>query len=345
MQNEIKKTIPLLNSEGYITEEGWARHPFWDYDRSMIKAPWWRIKEWDYYAVLSHDKKYGITMTMSDLGYAGLFAVCWLDFASRTYHQIDTLSILPRGRTGFGSDSNCDHIAYADKKLSLEFTYREGKRCLKIAAPEIHDASGEKGLQGEITLSQPTDLESINIATSWSENRHAFYYNRKVNCMPAVGEIRIGANTYYFDSDNDFGVLDWGRGFWTYKNRWYWGSGSGLVEGKPFGFNIGYGFSDRSPASENLLFYNNKAHKLDEITFHIDTSDYMKPWRFTSSDGRFEMDFTPLVDRSSSLDLFLIKSIQHQVFGCFNGTAILDDGQKIHLSNFLGFAEDVLNHW
>ena len=43
-----------------------------------------------------------------------------------------------------------------------------------------------------------------------------------------------------------FGVLDWGRGVWTYHNVWYWGSASGLVDGVPFGFNIGYGFGDTS---------------------------------------------------------------------------------------------------
>lgn len=345
MQNEITNSIPLLDDGGHITKEGWARQPFWQYDRTRIQAPWWRIKEWDYYAILSADKKYGLTVTMSDLGYAGLFAVCWLDFANRTYHQIDTLSILPRGKTGFGSNSDSDHITFADKKLSIDFRYIKGKRILTITAPQIHNSQGQMGLQGQITLSQPPDMESINIATSWAQNRQAFYYNRKVNCLPAIGQITIGQNTYNFEPEVDFGVLDWGRGYWTYKNRWYWGSASGLVDGKPFGFNIGYGFSDRTPASENVLFYECRAHKLEEIRFHIDTIDYMKPWRFTSNDGRFEMDFTPLIDRSSNINLFLIKSIQHQVFGLFNGTAVLDDGQVIKIHNLLGFAEDVLNHW
>ncbi|NLU47338.1 MAG: DUF2804 family protein [Syntrophomonadaceae bacterium] len=74
MQNEITASIPLLDASGYITQEGWARHPYWIYDRSKIHAPWWRIKEWDYFAILSQDKQYGLTLTMSDLGYAGVNA-------------------------------------------------------------------------------------------------------------------------------------------------------------------------------------------------------------------------------------------------------------------------------
>ncbi len=44
---------------------------------------------------------------------------------------------------------------------------------------------------------------------------------------------------------------------------------SGLVDGVPFGWNIGYGFGDTSAATENMLFYNGKAHKLHSVQFHI----------------------------------------------------------------------------
>ncbi|MFH2116205.1 MAG: DUF2804 family protein, partial [Spirochaetota bacterium] len=66
---------------------------------------------------------------------------------------------------------------------------------------------------------------------------------------------------------------------------------------------------------------------------------------FTSSDGRFEMDFKPLVDRTSTTDLRLIRSEQHQIFGEFTGTAVLDDGTRIGVECLSGFAEDVFNCW
>jgi len=177
------------------------------------------------------------------------------------------------------------------------------------------------------------------------ENRQAFYYNRKINCMPAGGGFTIGDRRYTYAPERDFGALDWGRGNWTYKNRWYWGSASGHTGGHSLGWNIGYGFSDRSPASENTLFVDGVAHKLAEVTFHMDESDYTRPWRFSSSDGRFEMQFTPIVDRDANINLGLIRSVQHQVFGYFSGTVILDDGTALVVDQFLGFAEDVLNWW
>ncbi len=345
MQHEVTSSIDLLGPDGRILEEGWARRPLWRYDRSRIRAGWHRIKEWDYYAIISHSGRFGITVTMSDLGYAGLFAVCFLDFSRGYCHQVDTLRAFPRGKTGFSPDSDTGTVSFRDSRLSLEFECRPGRRILTFAAPGITDADGRSGLEGSVELDQPADLESMNIATSWEENRRAFYHNRKINCMPACGGFSIGTKSYSFDPAGDFGTLDWGRGNWTYRNRWYWGSASGRVDGVPFGWNIGYGFSDRTPASENMLFYGGRVHKLEDVHFHIDESDYMKPWRFTSSDGRFETDFIPLVDRQSKTNMGIIKSIQHQTFGEFSGTAVLDDGKAIILDRFLGFAEDVFNCW
>ena len=71
------------------------------------------------------------------------------------------------------------------------------------------------------------------------------------------------------DPADSFAVLDWGRGVWTYHITWYWASASGLVDGVPFGFNLGYGFGNTSAATENMLFYSGKAHKLSRVRFKI----------------------------------------------------------------------------
>ena len=167
--------------------------------------------------------------------------------------------------------------------------------------------------------------------------------------MTAKGSFRLGDKIYSLD--NALGTLDWGRGVWTYDNTWYWGSlQTTLKDGVKFGFNIGYGFGDTSAASENMLFYDGKAHKLEDVAFLIpgdgtDKPDYLAPWRFTSSDGRLELDFIPIIDRYEPFDLKLFCMIPHQVFGRFSGKCILDDGTAIELDSVLGFAEKVHNKW
>ena len=80
--------------------------------------------------------------------------------------------------------------------------------------------------------------------------------------MKAEGKFTVGDRVKKFYPETSLATLDWGRGVWTYHNTWYWGSASGQVDGVPSGWNIGYGFGDTSAASENMLFYDGKAHKL-----------------------------------------------------------------------------------
>lgn len=343
--HEVTSRQDLLDRKGLIIEQGWARRPLWNYDRKAIKASAFKIKEWDYYAVTNQVQGWTICGTISDLGYASLLSVSYIDF-KRGFAQKDEMKFLTMGRMGLKPSSTEDSsVQYIGKEIRLSFIRKGPVRRIMIAAPTLKLPDGRVGIDANLELSQPQDMESMNIATSWKENRKAFYLNEKVNCMAVSGTVRRGDDTQELAKDEAWGVLDCGRGRWTYQNTWYWGSGSGVVDGHSFGFNIGYGFTDRTPASENVIFYDGKVHKLDDVRFIIPEDDIMKEWRFESSDGRFEMAFKPAVDRSSTMNLGVIKTVQHQVFGYFTGTAILDDGSPIHVKDFPAFAEKVFNRY
>ena len=336
--HEVTAVQPLLNSEGRIQEPGWARTPVWTYDRSMIKAPAFRIKEWDYYLVMNQD--YGAAFTISDLGYAGLLSVSLLNFREGWEHTETIVTALPMGRMKLHPSSEEGNTSFRDKRLRLEFGTERERRTISCDFKVFYEG---KPFYCEITLEQP-DMDSLVIATPWQEGK-AFYYNRKINCMPAEGYMSYDNVTYWFEPKHDYGTLDWGRGVWTYDNTWYWSSGNGTVGGRPFGFNLGYGFGDTTAATENILFYDGKGHKLDDVTFHIPEDDYMKPWKFSSSDGRFEMGFVPVLYRSASMKVLCISTEQHQVFGRMSGRAVLDDGRFIELKDFMCFAEKVHNRY
>lgn len=336
--HEVTTKQPLLDNSGKLVEPGWARSPVWTYDRSQISALKFRIKEWDYYLVLNEE--YAAAFTLSDDGYIGLQSVSILDFKEKWEHTETVLNPLPLGKMKMPSSSDEGNVLYKDKRLRIEFRVEKGRRTISCNFKEFYQG---KPFYCEITLEQP-EMDSIVIATPW-KGKNAFYYNQKINCMRAEGYMSFGDVTYWFDPRTDYGTLDWGRGVWTYDNTWYWGSGNGTVGGKPFGFNIGYGFGDTSAATENILFYDGKGHKLDDVTFHIPEDDYMKMWKITSSDGRFEMEFEPVLDRAASLSAILVSSDQHQVFGRMSGRAILDDGRFIELKDFMCFAEKVHNRY
>ena len=336
--HEITKVQPLLNAQGNLAEPGWSRKLVQQYRRKDIKASAFRIKEWDYYLVLGKD--FGVAFTLNDMSYLGMISASFLSFADRCEHTETVLTPFPMGKFHMPEDSSVGDAAYEDKRVKLKLTVGEGWRRIEC---DFKKFDGEKDLVCDIRMEQP-EMDTMVIATPW-DKKHHFYYNQKINCMRASGWVRYDGKEYTFDPATDFGTLDWGRGVWTRDNTWYWGSANGLVNGKPFGFNIGYGFGNTTAASENILFYDGKGHKLDDVTFNIPEGDFMKPWTFTSSDGRFEMDFEPILDRAAYTDFKFIISDQHQVFGIMNGTAILDDGTKLEVKDLLCFAEKVRNKY
>ncbi|MEG1983688.1 MAG: DUF2804 domain-containing protein [Oscillospiraceae bacterium] len=343
MQNEIRKPTRLLDEKGELVQRGYAKKLLLEYDRGDIKAAKHRIKEWDYYLIAND--KYAVALTIDDNSYMGLVSASLLDFEKPWERTKSIMSAFPMGKTNFPSSSGEGDVSYCGKQCRFRFFFENGKRRLVCSITDFLD---KKPFKCDITLSDEPE-ESMVIATPYKEDKKAFYYNQKINCMRACGSAEFDGRCYEFEPETSFGTLDWGRGVWTYSNTWYWGSLSGQVGGKPFGFNIGYGFGDTSAASENMLFYDGRAHKTENVTFNIPMKngreDYLSPWTFSSSDGRFEMDFVPIIDRASCSDVLLIKSDQHQVFGRFSGTAVLDSGERIEIKDMLGFAEKVMNRW
>ena len=337
--HEVTNAQLLLDDQGELREPGWSKSLVQQYRRSMIKAPKFRIKEWDYYLVTSD--RFAAAFTISDDGYIGLQSVSLLVFGEKPWEHTETvLNAFPMGKLKLPEDSSTGETKYADKRLQMSFIPKDGARHITCHFENFMDG---KPLDADIVLEQPP-MDTMVIATPWPK-KHAFYYNQKINCMRASGAVSFDGETYQFNPATDFGTLDWGRGVWTYDNTWFWGSGNADVDGNAFGWNIGYGFGDTSAASENILFWNGTAHKLDDVTFNIPESGYMDTWTFTSSDGRFEMTFEPVLDRAACLDYKVIVSDQHQVFGRMSGKAVLDDGTEVNIKDVMCFAEKVHNKY
>ena len=343
MQYEIRNPIPLLDETGNLTQPGYAKRLLPIYDRTKVKGGFARLKEWDYYYV--GNDRFGVALTIADNSYMALDSISFLSFEGTSWEVTKSpMRIFPMGKTGLPQTSVSGVTRSTGKGYALKFVVEGGCRHLTAHMDDFKDG---QSIDVDVTLTDEPE-ESLVICTPFEKNAH-FYYNQKINCMRAAGTVKLGSESYTFRPEDSFGVLDWGRGVWTYKNTWYWGSGSGLVDGVDFGFNIGYGFGDTSAATENMLFYAGKAHKLSQVTFHIPEKDgqedYLSPWRFTSDDGRFEMDFVPVLDRASNTDFKVLGSDQHQVFGRFSGRAVLDDGTVLQVRDFMGFAEKVMNKW
>ena len=93
--HEVTNVQPLLNEQGNLAEPGWSRKLVQQYDRTAIKALPFRIKEWDYYLVMSQE--FAVCMTVSDMGYMGLESVTFLDFTKPYEHTEGPTVLFPMG--------------------------------------------------------------------------------------------------------------------------------------------------------------------------------------------------------------------------------------------------------
>ena len=343
MQKRITTPGPLHDEQGHLIETGYATELIKTYDRKRVAAKRMRIKEWDYYAVCTD--QFALALTIDHNGYMFMDSISLLDFRKNTQVTKSMMGLPFMSPRDLPATSREGDIAVKGNGYMLSFENDGHSRHL---TGFMNKFSGETTIVIDLHLTD-APKESMVIVTPFKGHPEAFYYNQKINCMRVEGLITLGQTEYRCHPADTFAVLDWGRGVWTYDNTWYWGSASGLADGVPFGFNIGYGFGDTSAASENVLFYDGKIHKLSQVIFEIPTKDgredYMSPWKFTSDDGRFEMDFLPVMDRAAKTDVGIICSDQHQVFGRFSGTAVLDDGLKLEIRDLMGFAEKVRNKW
>ena len=344
MQHEITVPAPLLRDDGSLYEAGYSTYPIMVYDRSAIKAGKMRIKEWDYYLI--HNDRYAVALTCDDNSYMGMMSVSFIDLEKAEETTKSVIIPLTRGKVDMPSSPQYGNVSFENRRVKLSFTHEFEGRRLKVLFKRF---AAKQDFECDILLTEePRD--SMVIATPFPEKKTAFYYNQKTVAMRASGTVWTNGKKYKFTPGNSFGLLDWGRGVWTYDNTWYWSAAQGVTEGKTFGFNLGYGFGDTSAASENMLFVDGIAHKLEQVTFNIPKDaegheDYLSPWKFTSSDGRLELDFTPIIDRKNKISLGVIMSDQHQVFGRFSGFAVLDNGQRLEIKELMGFAEKVRNKW
>lgn len=344
MQHKIIERHPLLDGNGELIECGYANSLILDYDRNAIKAKKRRIKEWDYYLIANDN--YAIALTIADNSYMGLDSISFLDLTDKPWERtVSKMQGFTNGKKKLPSTSEIGDVHSEGKVYYIKYINKGNERHITFEMKKFLDG---KTIKGEFILECPKE-DSMVIVTPYKEDKKAFYYNQKINCMRAYGKVELGDDVYNFSSKDTFACLDWGRGVWLRKGVWYWGTCSSLHNGERFGFNIGYGFGDTSLASENMIFYKGKAHKLELVDMLIPEKDgkydYMKPWTITSSDKRFELVFEPIIDRKAKIDIIIIGSDQHQVFGKVSGKVILDDGEVLEINDCLCAVEHIKNKW
>lgn len=344
METRITQTGPLLKPDGELSIAGWSPQPLLDsnlenakfYSMKFLQSL--RLKRWDYYGLTT--KSHYFSFTVSDIGYLGMVFAYVIDFENKTKHEA-TLALPFAKGVAIPRNSQDGITQYKNDNVNLTFYTTNDQR--KISVNWTNFENGQD-LKAEFKLDHPAGHESMNLIIPIEKRR--FYFNRKINCLPATGWVEYLGQRYDLTPETALGNLDWGRGVWAYESFWVWASASGFTgDLQTIGLNMGYGFGDTSAASENAFILNGKIHKLGKIDFKYNSENFMQPWTMVSDDQRLNLTFTPFLDRPAKTDAKILYSEVHQLFGRYSGTLVTNEGKAIEINNLIGFAEEHHARW
>lgn len=333
MEKHFVEAAPVLDKKGR-PDPGWASSGILRYDRKAIRAPFYRIKEWDWYQI--NNDHLVLQFTFGHASYAGQVGVMMFDIQKgENIFTKDVILALPFGSLKLEASADADNVLLYDKKdMYLRIETKGDTRTVICRTG---------GFECNVTMTR-RNPNALVINVPFDEKPTCFYYNHKINCMTAAGRIAVDGTEYLFDEKDSWGLLDWGRGVWPFHNEWYWSSAAGRLDGKIFGFNLGRGFGNTSAATENCLFYGQGMHKLGAIDIELG-KEYSDPWRLVDKEGRLDLVLEPVYDRETAIKLLWVNNSCHQMFGKFHGTAVLDDGTRLDVRDITGFAEHAVNNW
>lgn len=331
---KITKNTKLFNN-GLPSVFGYATSGKIDYNISEAKIKKFSLKEWDFYQITSEE--FCMQMTIGHVSYMTSVNCVIFDFL--TGNKISVGKMIPFRKIKL--DENADKpstVTYSDKNFEMSFKVGKGYRQLRM--------KGQFKKYGKVNVDVTMlnqSKESILVVTPF-EKENEFYLNQKICCMPTSGIASFGQSDFNFTTKKNYALLDWGRGVLPYRHEWLWSNGSGSIDGKLFGFNIGV-FGREDFANENAVFYDGKTYKFDKINFTFDKNDYMSPWTFKSDNGEFDLVMTPTYDNFTATKLLFVNNSCHQVFGKFNGKIKLSDDLTLEVKDLFAFCENAKNQW
>jgi hypothetical protein len=148
---------------------------------------------------------------------------------------------------------------------------------------------------GNVTLFDAPE-ESMVIATPFDKPGH-FYFNQKINCMRARRQRSAYGGRDLYLSTPPRALPCWtGAGACGRITTPGTGARPPIRSAAcPSAGTSATASETPPPPRKTCSSMTESAHKLGNVQFHIPggEKDFMSPWRFSSDDGRFEMDFRP----------------------------------------------------
>jgi len=196
----------------------------------------------------------------------------------------------------------------------------------------------------EAWMDEPRQFESQSVCTPCAVN--GWVYAQKTAALPVKGTLKCDLGEFHLEDLNCYGHHDFSSGYMRRDTFWNWACFS-LPPSKDrpaLGLNVSWGVNETG-YSENCLWLGERCIALPQTQFEYDRDNMMSTWRVRSEDGSVDLIFEAEGKHSEQLNLFLLATNFHQIFGRFKGTIQVDGEANIEIENVWGFVEHQFSRW
>ncbi|CAK1798724.1 DUF2804 domain-containing protein [Vibrio crassostreae] len=335
------KTTPaphsLIGSNGQPTVghfDGIPKHlniENFDYRNSMDSkaAPWqkhFHYKQFQFVSIVTDTHIIGVAI--ADIRYLGS-AFCYL-YDIENNHLEESSWLRP-----FGFDKQVTPSPYEGTtsiaSQSIAFDIEGGQWRVRL---------NTKLIKADIVLEPEAD--SLPMSMCSPTGYSGWTYTQKHNALRISGDIQVKGTSLKLTQAR--AGYDFSAGYMRRETSWRWASINAQSNGTDIGLNLAAGVNETG-GCENVLWVNGSRHLLHPVQFTFNRQDTNLPWQITSQDGRINLTFTPLNNRSEKLNLWLLKSNFRQFVGHFSGSIEDNNGVTHQLDDVLGLTEDHFARW
>ena len=112
------------------------------------------------------------------------------------------------------------------------------------------------------------------------------------------------------------------------------------------GLQLGGKWTQGTGFTENGVIVDGVLTKIGrELIWEYEWNRPLQPWRVTDPGGQLAVELKPRYDRHSRVELGVIGTETHQVFGTWSGEFIDDAGMRLTFRGLSGFAEESRSRW
>lgn len=163
-----------------------------------------RKKKWNYWCIYGDEILF--SATISHLDYAAVCFVYFLEYETQRYFE-KTITIPFGGKLKMPTQV-LESVSFKNSEMMIDLLYIQNETHLSVSIP---DFDGDV-LRAKLIVQHPPTDETLNVVIPW--NRKTFQFTGKHHILPTSGVVTIGTRRYNFSAEENFAVLDYGRGVW-----------------------------------------------------------------------------------------------------------------------------------